>query len=434
METKLNSDAAILAKRLSDQSPAMAHQENRITLLELCTNAGFGGLEIHFMQFSQWLRQLLQERSDNCQDNDDHTQRAQPEVALTTLTNSTDTNRVNVTTHTPRYRTRVLVGATQKTRLAEALKPELMLPKAALKRLMALRNFIIRENVDVIHIHHKRDLPLVALANILCRRPLKLVHTRHMQIGGSKKDPYHWFLYKSLDLFLVITEQMHQQAQRFLPLKKDRVQKISLGVQPPKTGPVAAQNIRRKLGISPSAFVVANIARVEHQKGQHIFTEAISHLINSHKHEIPICGLIVGQAVDDDYATQLQHRIQAEELPIHWLGHRDDVPAIIAAADVVCVTTLEETFGLIAVESMLAKRVTVGADSGGIREIITHEQDGILYKTFDARALTKSLAHLYHAPEKRKKLAHAGYESAHRRFCKQQQFGKIFQALTNLVR
>lgn len=425
METKLNSDVGILAEHFKDNTLAPPHRD-KFTLLELCSNAGFGGLEIHFLQFSQWLRQHLCDHplcghENRCRhENEAAKKRDQP------------TNHTNK--RYPALKTRILVGATHQTRLAQALKPELTLPRSPIKRFLELRKFIIREQVDVIHIHHKRDLPLVVFANMLCGRHLKLVHTRHMQIGGPKKDPYHWFLYKSLDLFLVVTEQMRQQAQRFLPLRQERVRKISLGVPQPKTGPVARQDIRRAFGITPSAFVVANIARVEHQKGQHIFIDAIARLIKSPKYNIPIYGLIAGQEMDDAYATALQKRIKTEALPIHWLGHREDIPAIIAAADAVCITTQEETFGLIAVESMLAKRVAVGADSGGIREIITHEENGILYKTFDAQALMQSLAQLYQAPERRKQLAQAGYESARQRFCKQQQFGKILQALTNLLR
>ena len=66
----------------------------------------------------------------------------------------------------------------------------------------------------------------------------------------------------------------------------------------------------------------------------------------------------------------------ADTLVGPWLRdvEPEEVPALIAAHDVVLVPSLEEPFGLVAVEAIASGRWVVASDVGGLREII---QDGV---------------------------------------------------------
>jgi len=63
---------------------------------------------------------------------------------------------------------------------------------------------------------------------------------------------------------------------------------------------------------------------------------------------------------------------------VRWLGERDDVPAILAAVDVLLVPSWSEPFGRIVVEGMAMGCLVAATAAGGPAEIITDGVDGLL--------------------------------------------------------
>jgi glycosyltransferase involved in cell wall biosynthesis len=70
---------------------------------------------------------------------------------------------------------------------------------------------------------------------------------------------------------------------------------------------------------------------------------------------------------------------------LRWLGHRDDVPALLAAAKVFVHPSVEEGMGQAVVEAMLAGVPVVASDAGGLPEVLG--DTGILVPKGDAVAL-----------------------------------------------
>src|SRR5512132_2928881 len=66
----------------------------------------------------------------------------------------------------------------------------------------------------------------------------------------------------------------------------------------------------------------------------------------------------------------LQARIDAGELPVRLLGHRTDVPDLLAAADVVVLTSQWEARALIAQEALQAGRPLVATAVGGVPDLV----------------------------------------------------------------
>src|SRR5437868_3045826 len=62
----------------------------------------------------------------------------------------------------------------------------------------------------------------------------------------------------------------------------------------------------------------------------------------------------------------LSARIESEELPVHLLGRRSDVPALLAAADIAVVSSVWEGQPLIVQEILRAGRPLVATRVGGI--------------------------------------------------------------------
>ena len=123
---------------------------------------------------------------------------------------------------------------------------------------------------------------------------------------------------------------------------------------------------------------------------------------------------VVGPASDADHLEHLRE-LADRLLPgrVSFLGHLDTW-ATLSAVDVLAVPSHLEPFGRVAVEAHRAGVPVVAADAGGLREIVTHRQDGLLFPPHDERRLAEALDELLSDVSLGRQLARAGRTSAHR--------------------
>jgi len=91
---------------------------------------------------------------------------------------------------------------------------------------------------------------------------------------------------------------------------------------------------------------------------------------------------------------------------------QNDLRTIYNRASVVVLNSSREGFGLILTEAMLCRRAVIGAESGGIVDIIEHEQTGLLVEPDSAVDLSKALIRILKDNSLREQMAQAGYEKA----------------------
>jgi glycosyltransferase involved in cell wall biosynthesis len=93
------------------------------------------------------------------------------------------------------------------------------------------------------------------------------------------------------------------------------------------------------------------------------------------------------------------------------------VPRLLAACDVVVhASVLAEPFGRVLVEAMLAGRPVVATRAGGVPEVVTDGETGVLVPPGDARALTEALDALRRDPARVAQLARRGATHARSSF------------------
>jgi glycosyltransferase involved in cell wall biosynthesis len=95
---------------------------------------------------------------------------------------------------------------------------------------------------------------------------------------------------------------------------------------------------------------------------------------------------VVAIAGEGPLAGELGARARAAGVPVRFLGRRTDVPALMAAADVVVVPSLWEGQPLVVQEALRAGRPVVASRAGGIPEL-TGEDGALLVPPGDATAL-----------------------------------------------
>ncbi len=306
------------------------------------------------------------------------------------------------------------------------------LPLLAARRLAAI---IDREAVDVVHMHWGKDMALAAFAKRFSRRKPRLVSTRQMQITRPKRDFYHNFIYRQVDLNITITRSLAEAMRDFLPPScRERVTPLYYGVAAPQDFIDSEQRdaMRAEMGVSQQTFLVGLIGRVKRYKGQHLLVEAVERLLAEDE---DVAAVIVGHAMEEGYLRDLKQRVKQQKLEqrIIFRDFTDNVQQLMQACDTVVLTTVEETFGLVLVEAMRAGVAVVGSNRGGVPEIIDHGTTGLLFESGSSESLYQQLRRYYDEPSLRVSLAQAGKCFADEQFDEQHHFPALRGLLQQVV-
>jgi glycosyltransferase involved in cell wall biosynthesis len=154
----------------------------------------------------------------------------------------------------------------------------------------------------------------------------------------------------------------------------------------------------------PTAGPIVCVGRFSLQKGHRVLLEAVAKIAE----EIP--GLRLELAGAGPLEDDLQARAVRLRLMRHatFLGVVEDVRPVLQRALMVVVPSLWEGLGIAALEAMAMGRPVIASDVDGLREIITHERDGLLVPAGDVAALAAAISRLMADRVLAERLAAAG--------------------------
>lgn len=180
---------------------------------------------------------------------------------------------------------------------------------------------------------------------------------------------------------------------------------------PPTPGGVSAETpagLRAEFGLAsdPAATpVILTVARLAPQKGLGILVEAAARW----RDRDPAPLLVI--AGSGPLLAALTRSAEVGGARVRFLGRRDDVPALLAAADVVVLPSAWEGQPLIVQETLRAGRPLVASRVGGIPEL-TGEESAVLVPPGDPGALSAAVLSVLDDPALAKRLSEAAFERA----------------------
>jgi glycosyltransferase involved in cell wall biosynthesis len=176
--------------------------------------------------------------------------------------------------------------------------------------------------------------------------------------------------------------------QRHLPAAKVRL--IWNGAPLRDFAPVArdqAALVRAQLGLPGDALVVGSIARLSEQKGHRYLLDAAARVLAARPE---VRFLVVG---DGDQWDALHEQARALDIAggVVFAGHRTDVPALLGACDVFCISSTYEGTPLTLFEAMAAGQAIVSTAVDGCRELLREGDTGLLVPPREPEALATAL-------------------------------------------
>ncbi|MCP9447176.1 MAG: glycosyltransferase, partial [Nitrospira sp.] len=124
--------------------------------------------------------------------------------------------------------------------------------------------------------------------------------------------------------------------------------------------------------------------------------------------------VLVGAPDPDNPASVAEADLQGwlREGVIEWWGPRDDMPATLNQAHIVCLPSYREGLPKVLLEAMACGRACITTDAPGCREAVRHEDNGLLVPVKDAAALVAAIERLLKDDELRRRMGARGRERA----------------------
>jgi len=133
----------------------------------------------------------------------------------------------------------------------------------------------------------------------------------------------------------------------------------------------------------PTAVHVSNFRKV---KRVPLLVEAFADALR----EVDARLVLVGDGPDHDEARRIA-RARGVCDQVRFLGMRDALPELLAPADLFCLTSAEESFGLSALEAMACGTAVLATRVGGVSEVVDNGVNGVLVPADDRAAYTRAL-------------------------------------------
>lgn len=297
---------------------------------------------------------------------------------------------------------KVFVAASPGGRFEEGLSglgirliPVDMRQRPSFKPISELVRIIKEKKITLVHSQGGRADFFARVAGKMARVPY-IVSTVAMPVEGYDVGRWRKAVYNFLDRlteryvdrFIVVSEVLKETLIKGHKIPPHKVVRIYNGIEIGQYRHDATYaDLRKEWGVPSHVPLIGAIGRLVWQKG-------LTHLLQAMPlvfQEYPDTRLIlVGDGpLQEDLRDQV--RDLGIEASVFFVGFRIDIPAVLAALDLLVVPSVLEGFPMTTLEAMAMAKPIVATDINGIREEIHNGKTGILIPPADPQALAEGI-------------------------------------------
>jgi glycosyltransferase involved in cell wall biosynthesis len=247
----------------------------------------------------------------------------------------------------------------------------------------------LRKNrVHVVNTHSSNDGWLAGLAARLALKPV-LIRSRHIEVDYPNRF-LSGLAFRVLPHHIITTSQrIADRLVAELKIPPARVTCLATGVDLTRFHPGVRGALREELGAPADVALVGMISVLRSWKGHTTFLEAAAILLK--KLPLPVRFVITGDGPGrDEIAGKVAQEPWAGHVTL--LGHRTDVPNILASLDVLVLPSYaHEGIPQIILQAQAMSCAVVATTIGGIPEVVEDGVTGLLVPPRDAEALAEKM-------------------------------------------
>ena len=288
-------------------------------------------------------------------------------------------------------------------------------PKADFFAFIQVVREIRKFRPDIIHTHTAKAGVIGRIASILSGRSSIRVHTYHGHL-------LHGYFGKvKTSLVIMIERILALFTKKLLAVGKKVMEDLieagigsaeKFAIMPPglKLDPLPARDLAcAELGLDSSLTNAAFIGRITKIKRPDRFLDVVAEL---RRQEIPVHFIVAGAG---DLLEYCRERVSAESLPVTFLGWREDIETVLAAADLVLLTSDNEGTPLSLIQAGMAKIPVVSTNVGSVGEIVVDQETGIL-TDLTSRSIAEAVKELIRDVDLREDMGLAAYDYTMQRY------------------
>ena len=286
-------------------------------------------------------------------------------------------------------------------------------PALDLAHARALARLLEGARPDLVHTHSSKAGVLGRAASLATGIAAR-VHTPHTfaflfdaMFSSSKRRFFRdveRFLAGHTQAVVAVSAGEARTIERSRVVDPERLRTVPNGIDPAPF--LAARALPRAgLGVPEGAPLAAVVGLLNVAKGQDLALDALVEPGLERLH------LLLAGHGELEAALRARARALGVEDRVRFLGYRRDVPALLAACDLVLVPSRWEGLPYVALEAMACARPVVATPVDGARDLLGDGAAGALAESVDARAIARACAGVLEAgPGRRAELGRAGRE------------------------
>jgi L-malate glycosyltransferase len=257
--------------------------------------------------------------------------------------------------------------------------------------------------VDVTHTHmsdaHTYGVVLRRLAGV---PTVATAHASHLQL--------HWPFNDRVIAPSRRTAAFHRRVNRVPARRIVVIPNFIDAADRPRITEEARTAARARLGLAPDALVIGSVGEVNFKKRQSDLVAAVAQM------RTPAELIVVGGTADDAEEARFVRAAPLLGRRLHRLGTRTDVDLILPAFDVFSLASRAEEMPIAVMEAMAAGLPVAATDVGGMADLVSDEETGLLTRPGRPARLARLLDRLAEDPELRSRMGSAGRDRVVRDF------------------
>ena len=260
--------------------------------------------------------------------------------------------------------------------------------------LFKLVRILKEHNVDIIHCHAHKSTVYGTVAAVLAKTPVVMAHVHGLgRSRNFRRKLMNFLLFKKINRIVPVAESVKEDVLKnnwSVPEEKITVLENSIDYGRFADVSISKEDAKRILGLASDAFVFGTVGRLAPTKGLSYLIEAFPKV----KEQKPSAQLVLFG--DGPCRAELEQ--QASNMScrdsIHFLGHRDNIEQLLRGMDVFVLSSVAEGMPRAILEVMAAGIPCIATEVGGIPEIISGNNVGILVPPKDSEALAEAMVNV----------------------------------------
>jgi len=192
--------------------------------------------------------------------------------------------------------------------------------------------------------------------------------------------------------------------------KSQRVETIYNAVDTKQFRPEGRCDLKSRFNTGNGEFVIGQIAQITPNKGQDVFIKALPQVIRAHPN---VRALIVGNTVIDNsdwFLDKLKQLVKKLDLvdKVTFTGFIEDIVDMYRYLNLLVLPSRSESFGRTIADAMAMSKPVVATRVGGLPEIISEGETGLLVPSGDSTALANAILEIIENPKLYKKFSNNG--------------------------